>query len=328
MEFHALSHLIELSNPVVNHPDVALFLFLGVVYLGIIWLDQDVFLLLALTSKRYGGLSRLSNVGTWTNQNGSLEVLLVRTSVILELAVVVQLEKSNLLISIPVLLNQSALAEYFVSELVEASAGLGHHALALVRHVVAQKGVLLLGQVQESGHLLVLLGADLGEVDSLEEGVLFEDLHRLQSGSQAVFWLDLDHSVDEVVGLLAHYLLEDLLLWPPDLSVLDVPVNRVLIGPLERHVAGKHLEEDVAKGPDVHSESLGLPIDHLWRLIIHCADKGVSSLEAWTAVGQVLTILRRLFLLGLLGFLVDLSCVSEIDDLDIKVLVKHDVLRL
>ena len=79
--------------------------------------------------------------------------------------------------------------------------------------------------------------------------------------------------------------------------------------------ANEHLEKDAAKRPSVHWAPLSLTVDDLRRLVIYSTNESVSSLSiAWLVV--------------ILELLVNLPCISKVNDFDIEELVKHDVLRL
>lgn len=125
----------------------------------------------------------------------------------------------------------------------------------------------------------------------------------------------LDHAIDKVLGLYAHFLIILLfVLGPLDLTGFDITVHRHWVLAFEGHHANEHLEQDAAEGPRVHRTTLSLAVDHFRRLVVDSTDESVPPLS----------VALLLFLL----FLIDFSGVSEVDDLDIVVLIEHDVLRL
>lgn len=95
--------------------------------------------------------------------------------------------------------------------------------------------------------------------------------------TEAVLRLELYHAVDQVLRLLAHYLVDGVGRWPLDVAIFDILVNSMRHRSLEGHAACEHLEEDVAEGPCVDRQALLLLIDHLWRLVVNSADKSASS---------------------------------------------------
>jgi hypothetical protein len=143
---------------------------------------------------------------------------------------------------------------------------------------------------------------------------------------KSVVRLDLNHSIYQVLSGFAHAFSFFGLVWPLDISVFYIFVNKMRLRSLEWNRPCQHFEQDVSKCPGVNSKSLGLSVDHLWRLVVHSPDKSVSS--RLVATGWELIFILWIFLLvRLIELLVYLSCISKIDDLTVEIRVQHDVLR-
>ena len=55
--------------------------------------------------------------------------------------------------------------------------------------------------------------------------------------SESVLWADLDQPIDKIMRLSTHALLQLLVVWPLDVSLLDVFVHCCGVLALERHCA-------------------------------------------------------------------------------------------
>ena len=155
---------------------------------------------------------------------------------------------------------------------------------------------------------------DFLEIDSLEKGVRLHDLDRLQTGTQSVEGLYLNHSVNKVNGLFAHYLFYFFLGRPLYIPVLDVFVHRHWVCAFEGHRPYEHFKQDAPHCPNIDCATLFATVNHFWRLVIYSSHKCAPP--------------SHVLLLVLVQILVHLPCVPKVNDLQVVERIQHDILRL
>ena len=98
-----LGAVVEGTYPLIDLPHMVQCLLVRVTYCRFVWLDQNILFALRLASQSDGILVCLQNFGVWADYYRS--TVFCHVLVIVQHAIVLQLEKSKLLLPKPVLFD-------------------------------------------------------------------------------------------------------------------------------------------------------------------------------------------------------------------------------